>query len=79
MENIEFMPWSHEPCGPEIWPEEVLRPTGFDIPMLLALTTDKKTLLLSDSVDKFFGKELTKKQALELADQFRQLAEAMVE
>jgi len=32
-----------------------------------------------DSVDNFFGEELTKKQALELADRFRLLAEAMVE
>jgi hypothetical protein len=79
MEKLEFMNWSHPPCGSGTWPDEVLRPKGFNIPMLVALTTDKRTLLLLDSVDNCFGKELTKKQALELADQFRQLAEAMAE
>lgn len=75
---MKFVNYTGEPCGSVGYPEEVLSPRpGFDIPMDVALSTDKKTMLLVDSVDHYQFKSLNKTEALELADQFRLLAEAM--
>jgi hypothetical protein len=68
-----------EPCGSGGYPEEVLSPEEdfFDMPMNIALSTDKKSMLLMDSVDYYQLTKLNKEQALTLADQFRRLAELM--
>lgn len=77
---MEFRRYSGEPCGADNFPNEVLEPApGLGIPMNVALTTDKKTLLLMDSVDYYQTRSLSKAEALALALKFQEIAEEMEE
>jgi hypothetical protein len=69
--------YTGEPCRSAGFPEEVLLPSGFKIPMYVALSLDKKQLLLIDSVDYYQFQSLTKSEALSLAAEFKALAEEM--
>ncbi len=67
-----------EPCGAGNFPDEVLEPAfGLDIPMVVALTIDKKSLLLMDCVDYYKTRSLSKSEAMNLALMFKELAEEM--
>jgi hypothetical protein len=77
---MKLKPYSGEPCGAGNFPEEVFVPIdGIDMPMDMALTMDKKRMLLMDSVDYYQTKTLNKTEALALADYLRCLAELMEE
>jgi|SaaInlStandDraft_4_1057021.scaffolds.fasta_scaffold144686_2 hypothetical protein len=49
----------------------------FKIPCIICLTTDKKRMLLIDNVDLIYKHELSKKEAIELAEWFKAMAEEM--
>lgn len=69
---------SHEPWGAAGSPSPVLElPSPFVIPMNVGLTADRRQMVLLDSVDYYQLEILSKSQAIELADYFRALADAM--
>lgn len=77
---MEFERYSGEPCGTGNFPEEVLSPTEMiDVPICIALTVDKKTLLLMDNVDYYKTKNMSKTEAMDFAEKLMALAEAMEE
>lgn len=77
-EQMDFERYSGEPCGAGNFPKEVLTPTEMiDVPMCIALTVDKKTLLLMDNVDYYKTKDLSKTEAMAFAEKLMALAAAM--
>lgn len=55
--------YSGEPCGLGNFPSKVFRIKDLNVPMNIALTVDKQTLLLMDSVDYYQTVSMNKTNA----------------